>query len=184
MNLLKTLSITKAAWNLATIGAEIWGGKKADYFAESMRIAWAVAKETHAEFVSYGLEDNAELMDQSFSTNMGMVELEAWDEHSAHMDREAEKRKQQERESFYDWTRQHREDAERAKQQAYDEMARLDAANDDLFSSLGLEPTATKREVKRAYRKLANIHHPDKGGDAEKFKALKQIHDMCLKLAA
>lgn len=37
---------------------------------------------------------------------------------------------------------------------------------------LGEEPTAA--EVREAYRKLALIHHPDSGGDPEKFKV---IHD-------
>ena len=35
----------------------------------------------------------------------------------------------------------------------------------------------TADEVKRAYRKLAMKHHPDKGGDAEKFKRIVYAYE-------
>lgn len=37
---------------------------------------------------------------------------------------------------------------------------------------LGLTPEATVEEVKVAYRRLAMIHHPDRGGDAAAFDQL------------
>lgn len=37
---------------------------------------------------------------------------------------------------------------------------------------LGLTKTATMKEVKSAFRRLAKVHHPDLGGNQEKFKEL------------
>mgnify|MGYP005993894223 CR=1 FL=1 len=41
-----------------------------------------------------------------------------------------------------------------------------------LYSLLGVASDAASEDVKRAYRRLALKHHPDRGGDAETFKAL------------
>ena len=38
------------------------------------------------------------------------------------------------------------------------------------YEILGVEDKATGDEIKRAYRKLASQHHPDKGGDKSKFQ--------------
>lgn len=32
-------------------------------------------------------------------------------------------------------------------------------------------------KIKSAYKKMAKVHHPDKGGDAEKFKQLNEAHE-------
>jgi len=37
---------------------------------------------------------------------------------------------------------------------------------------------ASARDIKKAYRKLARKHHPDKGGDAAKFKELTTAHEI------
>lgn len=47
----------------------------------------------------------------------------------------------------------------------------------DHYSILGVSPTATPDEIKKAYRKLANQHHPDKGGDQAKFKDISVAYD-------
>jgi len=40
--------------------------------------------------------------------------------------------------------------------------------NTKLYEDLGITPTATAAEIKKAYRQAAMKHHPDKGGDPEK----------------
>ncbi|MBI2039113.1 MAG: molecular chaperone DnaJ [Candidatus Niyogibacteria bacterium] len=47
----------------------------------------------------------------------------------------------------------------------------------DYYKILGVEKGAGKEEVKRAYRKLAHQHHPDKkGGDEAKFKEINEAY--------
>lgn len=43
----------------------------------------------------------------------------------------------------------------------------------DPYSTLGVPRTASQDEIKRAYRKLAAQHHPDKGGDTAKFQEIQ-----------
>ena len=43
----------------------------------------------------------------------------------------------------------------------------------DYYDILGVAKNASEQDIKKAYRKLAIKHHPDKGGDPEKFKQIK-----------
>lgn len=43
------------------------------------------------------------------------------------------------------------------------------------YKTLGLSPDATKEEIKAAYRKLAKVLHPDRGGDEELFRFVAEI---------
>jgi DnaJ family protein A protein 2 len=45
------------------------------------------------------------------------------------------------------------------------------------YETLGIDRGASVDEIKKAYRKLALKHHPDRGGDPEKFKAINQAHE-------
>ena len=42
---------------------------------------------------------------------------------------------------------------------------------------LGLKAGATPVELKKVYRRLAMVHHPDKGGDVEKFKRVSACYE-------
>jgi DnaJ family protein A protein 2 len=48
----------------------------------------------------------------------------------------------------------------------------------EYYDILGVEKTASQEEIKKAYRKLAMKHHPDKGGDADKFKEVTEAFEI------
>jgi len=46
------------------------------------------------------------------------------------------------------------------------------------YRILNLSENCSRNEVVDAYRKLAVIHHPDKGGDSEKFKKISRAYEI------
>ena len=48
----------------------------------------------------------------------------------------------------------------------------------DYYTTLGVDKNASQEEIKKAYKKLANTHHPDKGGDQAKFKEIANAYDI------
>jgi len=48
----------------------------------------------------------------------------------------------------------------------------------DYYSILGVQKGASEEEIKKAYRKAAHQHHPDKGGDQEKFKEVNEAYQV------
>ncbi|HOE74872.1 MAG TPA: DnaJ domain-containing protein [bacterium] len=48
----------------------------------------------------------------------------------------------------------------------------------DYYDILGVSKTASADEIKRAYRKKAHQHHPDKGGDEKKFKEINEAYQV------
>lgn len=46
----------------------------------------------------------------------------------------------------------------------------------DYYTTLGINKDASPDEIKRAYRKLASQHHPDKGGDTKKFQEIEEAY--------
>lgn len=56
--------------------------------------------------------------------------------------------------------------------------SRRSVDNSKLYDVLGVSKNASTGEIKRAYRKLARTHHPDKGGNPEKFKEVTKAHEI------
>ncbi|KAG1710701.1 hypothetical protein DVH05_013428 [Phytophthora capsici] len=59
-------------------------------------------------------------------------------------------------------------------------MAGSEEFREDLYEILGLEPAADERQVARAYKKKSILHHPDRGGDVQKFLELTHARDILL----
>ena len=45
------------------------------------------------------------------------------------------------------------------------------------YETLGVPKGASESEIKKAYRKLAGQHHPDKGGDTHKFQEIQSAYE-------
>ena len=50
-------------------------------------------------------------------------------------------------------------------------------ATKNFYDVLGVKRDASDDEIKKAFRKLAQKHHPDAGGDEEKFKEISEAYD-------
>jgi len=49
--------------------------------------------------------------------------------------------------------------------------------NESFYKLLEINKNASSKDIKKAYRRLAVIHHPDKGGDSEKFKEISKAFE-------
>jgi DnaJ-class molecular chaperone len=47
----------------------------------------------------------------------------------------------------------------------------------DYYTTLGVNRNASPDEIKKAYRKLASQHHPDKGGDTAMFQKIQEAYE-------
>jgi len=47
----------------------------------------------------------------------------------------------------------------------------------DYYKTLGISRGASEDEIKKAYRKLAMKHHPDRGGNEAEFKRIKEAYE-------
>ena len=55
---------------------------------------------------------------------------------------------------------------------------RSKAKDSKLYDALGVQRSATEDEIKKAFKKLAFTHHPDRGGDADKFKEIATAYEV------
>jgi len=53
-----------------------------------------------------------------------------------------------------------------------------DVDTNKFYQLLEVDKSASEPEIKKAYRKLAVKHHPDKGGDPEKFKEITRAYEV------
>jgi DnaJ-class molecular chaperone len=47
----------------------------------------------------------------------------------------------------------------------------------DPYNTLGVDRNSTQEDIKKAYRKLAAQHHPDRGGDTKRFQEIQGAYD-------
>jgi DnaJ family protein A protein 2 len=51
----------------------------------------------------------------------------------------------------------------------------------DYYKILQLDTNCTLEDIKKAYHRLAHIHHPDKGGDVREFIKIKDAYEYLMK---
>lgn len=51
----------------------------------------------------------------------------------------------------------------------------------ECFKILNIDNNASINDINKAYKKMALIHHPDKGGELEKFNKIKQAYEFLTK---
>lgn len=48
----------------------------------------------------------------------------------------------------------------------------------EYYNTLGVDKQASQADIKKAYRRLASKHHPDRGGDEASFKKVQEAYDV------
>lgn len=56
--------------------------------------------------------------------------------------------------------------------------ATKDVDTEKLYETLGVSKDSSAKDIKKAYRKLSLIHHPDRGGDEHKFKEINAAYEI------
>jgi len=57
-------------------------------------------------------------------------------------------------------------------------MPAEDVDTTKLYETLGVDKSASKKDIRKAYMKLSKTHHPDKGGDEHKFKEISAAYEI------
>ena len=48
------------------------------------------------------------------------------------------------------------------------------------YDILGIDEDSEDEDIKKAFRKKALIHHPDKGGDPEEFRKVREAYEILI----
>jgi hypothetical protein len=72
---------------------------------------------------------------------------------------------------------------QRASRGQYEEWTPAATAAVAMYPILGVPVTATKKQIKNAYKAKALEHHPNKGGNEEMFKKLQKEYEAALEVA-
>lgn len=81
---------------------------------------------------------------------------------------------------YREYIRQQREN-ERIKERAH-QRSTVDKNRLNAIKLMRLSDNPTLDEVKKAYRRLSKVHHPDGGGTQENFIRLKKAYDYLMKI--
>ena len=57
-------------------------------------------------------------------------------------------------------------------------FAAADPSQDELYAILGLDPSASESDIRKAYRRAAVKFHPDKGGDEGDFQKISRAYEV------
>ncbi|KEA65150.1 DnaJ-related protein [Marinobacterium lacunae] len=55
-----------------------------------------------------------------------------------------------------------------------------DSRIEQAWQTLGIAPGTEPEAVRRAYRRLAARHHPDRGGDVEQFRRVREAYELLM----
>jgi septal ring factor EnvC (AmiA/AmiB activator) len=81
---------------------------------------------------------------------------------------------------FFERMRRRKEQEQRQQQYQNRQQRQQSASNNNMANAmklLGLSEGFTEKDVKKAYRRLSKIHHPDVGGKEVNFLKLKKAYD-------
>ncbi len=84
------------------------------------------------------------------------------------------------RDYYLDWSEFEQSSSE-SVQQLLDRFWQLYYADDQQLHALALlqlDPDCHWDQIRTAYRRLAAIHHPDKGGDSDQFRQVREAYEL------
>lgn len=113
------------------------------------------------------------IKDDTFSAPFSLMDINnrvnKYQESEEEMIQKFEEQQRQEREKFTENLRQRKRMFEK-------EISAFENSMNDPYKILGIKRDANLQEIKSAYKHLARKNHPDKGGDADKFKMITQSY--------